>query len=314
MTPKFSVIIPLYNKDAFIADTLNSVLNQNFTDFEIIVINDGSTDNSLHIATKTLSAFKAKTIISQTNKGLSATRNEGILLAKGDIIALLDADDIWEPNYLEELNTLSSTYNNASIYGADYIQFYSKKHQLPPNKNIDNSLKNKQFLVQDFFKISIHQPITVPSSFAFKRCVFDSIHFNENITFAEDIEFYIKTNLDYQMAYNYNPLVISRQDIPNQMTKIGFKGKALPDFNQFEEIAKNNESLKRYLDTYRYYFLSQCRINNDLVNFKLMSKHLDQNNLNSKQQFLLNCPIYILKAVKKLKTALFRKQINWSSY
>ena len=314
MTPKFSVIIPLYNKDAFIADTLNSVLKQTFTDFEIIVVNDGSTDNSLNIATEILNAFNAKTIVSQNNKGLSATRNEAIRLAKGDIIALLDADDLWQPNYLEELNNLASIYKNASIFGTDYVEFYSETHQAQPNKNIDTSLKGSHFLVEDFFKASLYQPITVPSSFAFKRDVFNSISFNETITFAEDIEFYIKTNLTYQMAFSYKPLVISRQDIPEQMTKVGFKGKTLPDFNQFEDIVKNNKSLKRYLDTYRYYFLSQCRVNNDVVNFDLMSKNLDQNNLNSKQRFLLNCPVFVLKLAKQLKAMLFRNKIKWTSY
>ena len=311
---RFSVIIPLYNKDAFIADTLNSVLKQTFTAFEIIIVNDGSTDNSLKTATKLLSNFEAKTIVSQNNKGLSATRNEAIYLAKGDIVALLDADDLWQPKYLEELNTLATTYKDASIFGTDYVEFYSETHQLEPNKNIDASLKDSHFLIDDFFKASLHQPITAPSSFAFKRDVFNTITFNKTITFAEDIEFYIKTNLAYQMAFSYKPLVISRQDIPEQMTKVGFKGKTLPDFNQFEDIAKNNKSLKRYLDTYRYYFLSQCRVNNDVVNFDLMSKNLNQNNLTIKQRFLLNCPLFVLKFAKQLKAVLFRNKIKWTSY
>ena len=107
MRPYFSIIIPLYNKELYIKNTLNSVLNQTFQDFEIIVINDGSTDNSLEIAQKTLSNFNNATFINQKNKGLSIARNKGIANSKGLIIALLDADDIWHKDKIKnQINEL----------------------------------------------------------------------------------------------------------------------------------------------------------------------------------------------------------------
>lgn len=95
----FSIIIPLYNKADYIAETLKSVLNQTYCDYEVIVVNDSSTDNSLEVA----SSFQDERIhiYTKENEGVSAARNYGIMHAKYDYIAFLDADDIWESDYLE---------------------------------------------------------------------------------------------------------------------------------------------------------------------------------------------------------------------
>ncbi|MCX6184716.1 MAG: glycosyltransferase family A protein, partial [Flavobacterium sp.] len=90
----FSVIIPVYNKEQFLVHTINSVLNQSFTDFELLLIDDGSTDSSPAL----LNQFTDERIklISQNNQGVSAARNLGIKEAKAPYIAFLDADDLWE--------------------------------------------------------------------------------------------------------------------------------------------------------------------------------------------------------------------------
>ena len=108
--PFLSVIIPLYNKESYIKNTLRSVLEQNFTDFEIIIVNDGSTDNSLEI----VSSFKDERIqvIHQPNSGASSSRNKAIQSAKTQYIAFLDADDFWFPNHLEELVQLIQDFPN----------------------------------------------------------------------------------------------------------------------------------------------------------------------------------------------------------
>ena len=91
MTPYFSVIIPLYNKEKYITDTLNSALNQSFQDFEVIIVDDGSTDESLEV----VSRFQDPRIkiYKQENQGASVARNYGISQSQSDLIALLDADD-----------------------------------------------------------------------------------------------------------------------------------------------------------------------------------------------------------------------------
>jgi glycosyltransferase involved in cell wall biosynthesis len=105
-TPVVSVIIPAYNCELFLADTISSVLNQSFRNFEIIVINDGSTDNTARIAENFVKSGKVK-ILHQNNSGVSAARNRGAEVANGKYLAFLDSDDIWLPdNLIEKLGAL----------------------------------------------------------------------------------------------------------------------------------------------------------------------------------------------------------------
>ena len=101
---KYSVVIPLYNKEHYIAGTLRSVLTQTFPDYEVIVVDDGSTDHSLQ-ACKTVQSDKIR-IVQQANQGVSAARNKGIELAAGEYICFLDADDTWHPDYLQNIETI----------------------------------------------------------------------------------------------------------------------------------------------------------------------------------------------------------------
>lgn len=115
---KYSVVIPLYNKEHFIEKTLQSVLRQTFHDYEIIVVDDGSSDNSLNIVRKVKSE-KLK-IITQVNQGVSVARNTGIDNASGTYIAFLDADDEWNENYLETIDDLTTLYPQSDIYVTAY--------------------------------------------------------------------------------------------------------------------------------------------------------------------------------------------------
>ena len=98
---KISVVIPLYNKQNCIRETLRSVLNQSYTDFEVLVVDDGSTDGSLEVVREF--SDKRLRIIEKPNSGVSATRNAGIAAAANEWIAFLDADDIWTSFHLETL-------------------------------------------------------------------------------------------------------------------------------------------------------------------------------------------------------------------
>tara|TARA_B110000046_G_scaffold46963_1_gene52066 strand:+ start:5753 stop:6694 length:942 start_codon:yes stop_codon:yes gene_type:complete len=312
--PLISVIIPLYNKEQFIEATLISVLNQTFSDYEIIIINDGSTDKSLRNATKTLKGYNNHNLITQNNKGLSATRNVGISHAKGEIIALLDADDLWDRKYLEEIKELYLKYPEADLFGTDYIEKYTDLNVLEPTKNINLIKKNTTFLVNDFFKLNLYQPIITPSSFSFKKNIFRKVTFNEAIDFAEDVEFFIKSNISYRFAYSYKPLATVHFDIPNQMTQVGFKGKRLPNFDQFEVHTGQHTTLKKYLDTKRYYLSILCRISNDQQNLTLLRKQLNVSNLKIRQRILLNAPLVILKGLRSIKKHFLKKNIRLTSY
>lgn len=123
--PIISLIIPVYNVEAYLDKALNSVVNQTFKDIEVIIINDGSTDNSHRIINEYAKIYPNFFVINQVNKGLANARNEGLKFARGDYIAFMDSDDYIEPNYLEELYNLAVS-NNADISYCNYNIYFPK--------------------------------------------------------------------------------------------------------------------------------------------------------------------------------------------
>lgn len=110
-----SIVIPLYNKAHTIKRTLASVLKQTYTEFEVLVVNDGSTDNGLEVV-KTFSADNRIQIVEQINQGVSAARNKGVASAKYGYIAFLDGDDEWLPTYLEKMKEAIDLHPNGGMY------------------------------------------------------------------------------------------------------------------------------------------------------------------------------------------------------
>ena len=125
--PKISVIIPVYNVEKYLRECLDSLLNQTFKDIEIICVNDGSTDGSLNILNEYASKDSRFIIINQNNQGLSAARNNGLNVAKGDYVAFLDSDDyILNSDYFEKLYNACEKHN-ADIAVASIIRGNDKK-------------------------------------------------------------------------------------------------------------------------------------------------------------------------------------------
>ncbi len=115
---KVSIITPLYNGERFIAQTIESVLAQTYTDWEMLIVNDGSTDNGHKIALSYAEKDERIKVFSQPNAGSAAARNNGIKNAKGRYIALLDADDLWEPWFLKQQLKLMDEKHCQLVYGA----------------------------------------------------------------------------------------------------------------------------------------------------------------------------------------------------
>ena len=118
MNDLVSIITPSYNTARFIAETINCVLAQTYTNWEMIIINDGSKDNSENIVRGYCDIDHRIKLFNQPNAGSAAARNNGIRRAKGRYIALLDADDLWEPNFLESQLALMQKHNAQLVYGA----------------------------------------------------------------------------------------------------------------------------------------------------------------------------------------------------
>lgn len=137
--PLISVIIPVYNVEQHLEKCLKSVLNQTFRDFEVICVNDGSTDGCAKILDKYAAKDKRLSVITQKNQGLSVARNTGLAKAKAEYIAYVDSDDFVHSEFLQKLYEVAQAYK-ADIVGCDFAKIYDED-SLP---NIQN-VKPKQY-------------------------------------------------------------------------------------------------------------------------------------------------------------------------
>ena len=121
--PKVSVIIPIYNAEKFISGTIESVIAQTYQDWEIIAVDDGSTDKTPEILTKYKKKLSSNLqVITQENSGVSIARNKGIPAARGEYIAFLDHDDLWTPEKLEkQVKLLDSNKELGLVYSDSYV-------------------------------------------------------------------------------------------------------------------------------------------------------------------------------------------------
>ena len=192
MTPFFSVIIPLYNKEKYIQNTLNCVFNQSFKDFEVIVVNDGSTDGSLEILKK-FSDHRLK-IIHQKNQGVSVARNIGMENAKADYICFLDADDTWKKNHLHAFYDTITKFPDTKMYCGRYVTQISKNTFIE-NKFIDIPGKYEGY-VTDFFKSSLINRVALTSAVCIHKDIFNEIGgFDPTLKSDQDLDYWIKIAL-----------------------------------------------------------------------------------------------------------------------
>ncbi|NMH25211.1 glycosyltransferase family 2 protein [Flavobacterium solisilvae] len=310
--PFFSVIIPVYNKEKYAQAAVKSVLNQTFTDFELIIVNDCSTDNSRKEVSKIISE-QIKTIEHLENKGLSASRNTGIKNATGNFIAFLDADDEWKPDFLATIKSLISTFPEAQLFATNYEELYADGIKVIHNQKL--SKLGNDFLVDDFFELNLGKPIYFPGSLCVKKTVFDEIgYFDEKITYSEDIDFNIRTNLKFKLAYSTKALVTYTMFSENQITNSSVKNKVFPDLNQYEIYTENKFSLKKYLDFNRYIFARKFKAQNDLERFQKVTSEINFKNLNYKQKLLLRLPNSIVNLIFKTKSLFLKKGFMVSTY
>jgi glycosyltransferase involved in cell wall biosynthesis len=309
--PFFTVIIPLYNKEKYLEKAINSILNQTFTDFELLIINDCSTDKSVEIASKFISD-KVQIIHHEKNSGLAATRNTGIKKATSNYVTFLDADDIWKPHFLEKTYNLIQNFPEARIFGTNYEEIWDSTIKNPHN-NSDSLLENFEGYV-NFFKINIKQGLYNHGSVCLHKEVYENVGFyNENIQLSQDLDFNIRANYHYKLAYDNSVQMSYFMQTDNQMTRSSIVNKTIPDYDLYEDWAKTNSDLKKYLDFERYVLGKRLKKNND-SRWEKMVKNIDLNNLNWKQNLLLKLPSFVLNFLDKVKLFLLKIGIKPSTY
>ncbi|MCK7591509.1 glycosyltransferase family 2 protein [Subsaxibacter sp. CAU 1640] len=308
----FSVVIPLYNKEKHIKNTLESVLNQTFHDYEVIVINDGSTDES---GTKARQVLDNRIkIVDIQNKGVSNARNFGTALAKGRFIAFLDADDEWKPNHLENLKNIYDQYPDCGLYAAAY-EHRSKGYIIPSIFNKIPTTKGWLGKVDDFFESSTINCIASASSAMIPKDIFDRMKgFDTLYNSGEDIDLWIRIALNYDVSFNSEVSVIIEMDADNQVSKSSVNERNHLNFDKFKNEEINNRSLKKYLDLNRFAMAIQHRLEGNRKQFRDLRDSIDKQNLNVKQQLLLKMSPLILNRLLKLKKTLRSKGFELSSF
>lgn len=239
---KFSVIIPLYNKAPYIRKALESVLAQTYTDYELIIVDDGSTDGSFTIAKQFIderlkikgtedevkgyrlevkgkensgaetNGYKLSPInyklIRQANSGVSAARNSGVAVSSGDYVAFLDADDWWEPTYLERMAQLINDYPDAGLYACNYV--YYKPGKTHVALNIPTGYINYPKAYYE----SNAMPVWTGAAMI-PRNVYDEMGgFPLGIKLGEDFLLWSKIALQYPVAFLNEALAWYNNDVP----------------------------------------------------------------------------------------------------
>ena len=255
---KFSVIIPLYNKASYVRKALESVLAQTYTDFELIVVDDGSTDESANIVETMLREIKGYRLevkgqenevidysleikgeensgaeinaynlspinyklnaynlspinyklIRQANAGVAAARNNGVAQAKGDYLAFLDADDWWEPTYLERMAQLIEDYSDAGLYACNYV--YYKPGKTHVALNIPTGYINYPKVYYESGAMPVWTGATM-----IPKVVFDEMGgFPVGIKLGEDFLLWAKIALQYKVAFLNEALAWYNNDLP----------------------------------------------------------------------------------------------------
>jgi glycosyltransferase involved in cell wall biosynthesis len=215
MSRKISVVIPLFNKGPYIARTLDSVLKQTFQDFDVIVVDDGSTDNGAEV----VRGFDDPRIqlIQQVNQGESAARNRGVDETKSDMVAFLDADDEWMPKHLETIHRLIERYPEAGMYATAYkIQNSNGETRLADYKYIPNS--PWEGLLPDYFKSGAYGEFPVNSSVTvIPKKIFQEVGgFPVGYWWGPDADLFGKIAIKYPVAFSWELGAIYHWDAENR--------------------------------------------------------------------------------------------------
>lgn len=194
-----SVVIPLYNKQREIGEAVRSALAQTLLPREIIVVDDGSTDGSAEIVRSIGSPLVR--LVSQPNAGVCAARNHGIEESTGEYIALLDADDAWEPGFLAEITAMIDQFPGCGMYCTAF--------NIASDDGLYPALTPSQRgIVGNFFRDSAHRYIAIPSACCIPRRVFDNVGlFPDGMKIAEDLHMWIRIARRYPVCFSPERLV-----------------------------------------------------------------------------------------------------------
>lgn len=237
--PKFSIIVPIYNVEKYLADCLNSICEQDYPNFELIAINDGSTDHSRSILQSFADKDRRIKILESKNKGVSAARNLGLSVSTGDYVWMVDSDDLLTSNALAILSKVIEKHT------PDVITFkYNKLYKTKGNPAEDSvPLNTKKIRKLDFFRSvfnTSNSNVQYMGGYVwlrvFKRECINKISFNEQMSYYEDEDFLVRL---YNTFSDETNLIFSLEN-------------RLYSYRKRLSSLINSNRQKRLLDLYRF--------------------------------------------------------------
>ncbi len=265
----FSVVIPLYNKEDHIFETVESVLGQEYSDFELIIVDDGSTDKSLEIV-QSISDERLK-LVSQENAGEGAARNRGIREANREFIAFLDADDYWKENHLAVLKRLIEKFPKVGIYASNYQIKNKQAFQRPDFAYLKKD--NDQKIVNYFEVVTDGDQIVNSSNSCIPKQVFKKIgFFKENEPLGTDLDMWGRIALEYDIAFTREISSVYNQEAINRSCELFVSKRELP----FGRYLRNEYGKPKDPDNdlrHAFNYINKLLIERASANIKLGEKY-----------------------------------------
>lgn len=253
----FSVIIPLYNKAPYVRKTVESILCQTFTDYELIIIDNGSNDGSSEIVARFTNP-RIRIIRLEENVGVSNARNKGVSLSTAPYVTFLDADDWWEPTFLEEMAGLIERHPGAGIYGTGYYIIKNSKERVAPI-GVEEGFTEGEINYCHVYAKTLCMPLT-SITVAMPRAIFDETGgFKPHLKLGEDFDLWIRIALKHKVVFLNKPLSNYNQDV--DVTYRGThhlrapKEHMLWNLGYLEPNEKANPDYKQLIDNLRTYGL-----------------------------------------------------------
>lgn len=299
--PKFSVVISVYNKANFIRKTIESVLAQKESDYEIIIVNDASTDKSEQVIQSFLDNRISYNCLKE-NSGAAAARNKGVELATGQYIAFLDGDDLWDKNYLSTISDLITHFPDHSVF-ATAVQIQEHDGYRDSKYTFQNPEKKEQ-LSLNYFESSLKNTILTSSSTVVKKSVFGQTGtYDTRIKSGQDTDLWVRIGLQYRVAFSTKALVtytFAPESLYQSVKTVTDK----PTFVAYEVAEKDNPALKKFLDLNRFSLAIRAKLWKEPQEAQFFIDRIDPENLTPKQRRLLKASPRAIRLLFSLKKGL----------
>lgn len=243
----FSIVIPYYKKRKYIERCIDSICNQTYKNFEIIVVDDGSEDDINEIL---LDKYPFVNLITQNNQGVSVARNAGISIAKREYVCFLDADDVWHTRYLEFAKYILDSHGNVKIIGSRYTRSQREIDMINENINYQQ--------INNYFKTALKNTLfTSSSSIVLKEFFNNNKGFNPQLKSGEDIDVWFRVIATGGNVYYINNILVyySNED-ENQATVVpkDFSRRFIANIDKlyFHENKIDNKEFYRFLSKFIY--------------------------------------------------------------